>query len=136
MKRTILAWSLTAIAFLASAQLAYAARIYNYTAATVWISGGLGGIDLGPGKKSDSIEWKGTHFITVGYQDPNRVHYELCRVGKIVGNDLVGGNYLLIHQNGRTVNCTLCDSDRRTISSGSGQFPASVPNKNSGSQGC
>jgi hypothetical protein len=136
MKRTILGWSLTAIAFLASAQLAYAARIYNNTAATVWISGGLGGIDLGPGKRSDSLDWKATHFITVGYQDQNRVHYELCRVGKIAGNDLVGGNYLLINQSGRTVSCSLCDSNHRTLSSASGQFPASVPNKNSGAQGC
>ncbi len=135
MNRTILLWSLITVAFLAATDCALAARIYNNTAVTVWISGRVNPLDVGSGKRSESLEWKGTHFITVGYQDEKRVHHELCRLGKAIGNDLVGGNYLLINQSGRRVNCSLCDSNHNALYRDSGQFPVSVPNKTS-SQGC
>jgi hypothetical protein len=136
MKRTLIAWSVTAAAFIACVQCAYAARVYNETAVTINVSGGSGsGVNLEPGKRSDSIDWKTTQRIWVSWVNPSP-QKEMCAVGRHFGSDLVGGNYLVVSQAVRNVTCTLCDSNHQVLSRSSGTLPDRAPAKQSNRQGC
>jgi hypothetical protein len=115
------------LASLVNLQPASAARIYNFLEqyVIVKIVGGFGlvpsDLTLQPGTRSDSLSWSNVTAIKVQYQ--NR---DVCYFNWWIHAEIQGGNYLVISQAGRDVNCNLCNASHELVQRSSGRLPEDV----------
>jgi hypothetical protein len=97
-------------------QHASAARIYNFTNHPIDVSlpskGQNRTVTLKPGEKSDSLEWKVALPFSVWHPFGYANGYPVCKFD-VNTSEIVGGNYLLVVQQGDTISCTLCDAGRK-----------------------
>jgi hypothetical protein len=118
------------IALIASAEYAYAARIYNKTTIDVAVRGGPNHVSLAPGQTSDSLSWTSQGYITV-----STGVYQICNIFTAPHSVMVGGNYMVITQADREIRCYVCDSDHRQMHYAAGRPPDVRPHW-SPRQGC
>jgi hypothetical protein len=149
----ILACCILAALCLTGAQPAAAARIYNFTVKEIHVAGFnassfLGGsiykVSLAPGTRSDSLNWSLATSIDVyvsvlAFDSRGVAFYEsrrLCYFNWWIDAKLQGGNYLVVSQSGRDVNCNLCNDSGQLIERSSGRLPEDVREYYSAYQMC
>ena len=124
LKRTCIAASLMTAAVLMSAQVAVAARIYNYLPVPVHVISSLNGrTTVAAGARSESISWGQSNMVTV-HVTPRYLDGCLLSFGPHA--EMTGGHYLVIGHQGRTISCELCDSDHRLMHSSRGTAPKEI----------
>ncbi len=140
LKRTSISAVILAAALLLNAQVAFAARIYNFLPDTVRIrSSDSRELLLAASARSESINWHvsiGPHWV--GVWIPGGA--QLCYLSFGFHKEIVGGNYLVIGHQGHTITCSLCDSTHRQTYRDNEAAPSSMrarlDSNPSGRSGC
>jgi hypothetical protein len=111
-----------ALGFIAAAtmffgvQHASAARIYNFTNQPIDVTLASKGkerkVTLKPGDRSDSLEWSVALPFKVWHPFTLANGYPICNFD-VNTSEIVGGNYLVVVQQGDTISCTLCDAGKK-----------------------
>jgi hypothetical protein len=124
LKRTWIVAGLLTAAVLLSAQVALAARIYNYLPVPVHVVSSLNGrTTVAPGARSESISWGQSNSVSV-HLTPR--YLDGCLLSFGIHAEMTGGHYLVIGHQGRTISCELCDSDHHLMHSASGTAPREI----------
>lgn len=123
MKRSCITVALALAMVIVTAQVASAARVYNFLPNKMHVLGMLGGfgtnqITLDPGQRSDSLGWGSATVVRVypvSQLEVRTTDTPLCSLNFGVHADMQGGNYMTIGHRGSDIVCTMCGSEHNVM---------------------